>query len=316
MLPKRSDDLNDNIDDLLGGPVTGERPQLPAHYKPADFTEPCTKCRGSGKFVGYTGRVLGPCFTCEGTGERTFKTSPEKRAQGRASAAKASAKREAGKAEWREEHKAELAWLEATARRQNERRSTGQKVWDFPLQLAEGFAKYGTLTDGQLDAVRRCMARDAERETQRKAEREARDAAAPAVDVSKLEAAFDVAKKKAASEGAMGIKRLHLRLQSGEHSLSFSPGSPGSQWDGMIFVREAGRDGEKLGWVKGGKFTRRFHCSDAQEAAILDACHDPLKAALAYGQKWSVCAVCGRELTNGKSIERGIGPICAEKYGW
>jgi hypothetical protein len=26
--------------------------------------------------------------------------------------------------------------------------------------------------------------------------------------------------------------------------------------------------------------------------------------------------VCGRTLTNDGSIERGIGPICAENYGW
>jgi hypothetical protein len=28
----------------------------------------CPKCRGRGQFIGYTGRVVGPCFTCEGSG--------------------------------------------------------------------------------------------------------------------------------------------------------------------------------------------------------------------------------------------------------
>lgn len=29
-----------------------------------------------------------------------------------------------------------------------------------------------------------------------------------------------------------------------------------------------------------------------------------------------VCCICGRELTNHASIDAGIGPICADKYGW
>src|ERR1700721_1380317 len=28
----------------------------------------CGKCHGRGNFVGYTGRVVGKCFACEGTG--------------------------------------------------------------------------------------------------------------------------------------------------------------------------------------------------------------------------------------------------------
>jgi hypothetical protein len=28
----------------------------------------CTKCNGSGNFIGYTGRVVGPCFACKGKG--------------------------------------------------------------------------------------------------------------------------------------------------------------------------------------------------------------------------------------------------------
>lgn len=28
----------------------------------------CTKCKGRGNFIGYTGRVIGKCFTCAGTG--------------------------------------------------------------------------------------------------------------------------------------------------------------------------------------------------------------------------------------------------------
>ena len=36
----------------------------------------------------------------------------------------------------------------------------------------------------------------------------------------------------------------------------------------------------------------------------------------AYGMRTGQCAICGLELTNGESIARGIGPICAEKWGF
>lgn len=38
-----------------------------------------------------------------------------------------------------------------------------------------------------------------------------------------------------------------------------------------------------------------------------------LSQAAALGKKWHRCMVCGRELTNEDSIDRGIGPICATK---
>lgn len=33
----------------------------------------CHKCKGSGAFIGYTGRVVDDCFTCGGTGKITLK---------------------------------------------------------------------------------------------------------------------------------------------------------------------------------------------------------------------------------------------------
>jgi hypothetical protein len=34
----------------------------------SDIKAFCDKCSGSGNFIGYTGRVVGPCFTCQGSG--------------------------------------------------------------------------------------------------------------------------------------------------------------------------------------------------------------------------------------------------------
>jgi hypothetical protein len=42
---------------------------------------------------------------------------------------------------------------------------------------------------------------------------------------------------------------------------------------------------------------------------------DPMAAALKYGRRTGRCSCCGRELTKHSSIDAGIGPICAAKWG-
>jgi hypothetical protein len=43
--------------------------------------------------------------------------------------------------------------------------------------------------------------------------------------------------------------------------------------------------------------------------------HDVKSALESYGKITSKCGCCGLPLTNKKSIELGIGPICLDKYG-
>jgi hypothetical protein len=42
---------------------------------------------------------------------------------------------------------------------------------------------------------------------------------------------------------------------------------------------------------------------------------DPKHFAVMYGRKTGRCSICGRTLTNKKSIKAGIGPVCAENFG-
>lgn len=43
---------------------------------------------------------------------------------------------------------------------------------------------------------------------------------------------------------------------------------------------------------------------------------DPSGFAAMYGHMIGKCGICGRKLTNDVSRDRGIGPICAERWGW
>ena len=153
------DDFDDDLADAFGTPRKEPVNRAPVDFKPRlereDFVERCPACGGSGRWRGFR-----KCFKCDGTGRLTFKTSPEARAKGRIRAEEKRELRAELAVQWRNEHSAEIEWLERTAKRQVGR----DKPWAFPAELLEKLAQYGTLTDGQLGAVHKCMLRDAERQ--------------------------------------------------------------------------------------------------------------------------------------------------------
>lgn len=307
-------DLNDDLSDLLGGETVAptSMKQPPASYAPIEktvFAEGCPKCRGTGSFISYSGRNLGPCFACKGAGKNTFATSPEARAKSRERAAvkrveKAQERVDAANSFYAT-YPDEIAWLQQSAKRNAARGGS----FTFPADLLEKINQYGELTYSQLDAVRKLMARDAERAAERAA-------AAPVADVTALEQAFDVARERAKLPGAKGVFTKPLKLTHGDVSVAISSGKPGGKWGNMLFVRDAQNDERKLGYFKDGKFFRQYAATDAEATAILAAATSPLEAVKAYAQAWSECGICGRTLFNAESIEAGIGPICAAKYGW
>src|SRR5262249_15757273 len=143
------------------GPALTPIYRAPDTFVPAieRFKEGCPKCRGSGRFISYSGRDCGPCFACKGAGNKPFKTSPEPRARSPQGAVERKTK---ALTSWCEENKAEHAWCLQAAPR-----------FAFAQSMLDAVAKFGSLTDGQMAAVRKCMAKDAERAV----EREARKAA-------------------------------------------------------------------------------------------------------------------------------------------
>lgn len=310
-------DLDDNIDDLFGGsnvvPINEAAAfaiKALSNYRGAEsqpangvklYEEPCPKCKGSGRFVAYTGRTVGNCFHCKGTGKVTFKTSPEARAKSAEQrAALADRKRQELAAQvkvWIEENKAETQWII----------EAGNRGFGFASQMFEALNTYGSLTERQLAAVRRCMAKDAERaeERQKIAER-APDVNEQALD--RIHAAFNAAL-------ANDIKFPKLRLDAFIFSLVRSGINEGS-----IYVKSIEKDdlGERryLGKITEGRFFKAFKTTDEEQAQIIAAASDPEAAAIAYGRRLGACSVCGRKLTNHASIDAGIGPICRSKFGW
>lgn len=122
-----------------------------------------------------------------------------------------------------------------------------------------------------------------------------------------LFAAFEAAKSK-------GAKRLTLRF----NGVSIKPNRDNTVlWVTSQSETEMGEYGMKPKYL--GKVTPAgcdSRLSDTVKEIIMGAASDPLNAAIRYGKVSGSCSCCGRELTRKDSIERGIGPICAEKFGW
>ncbi len=294
--------LNDSLSDLFanaGTPaqVAEARPLSPkveehAEAVAAGFFDTCRKCNGSGLYRGrssYGSR----CFACQGKGGRTYKTSPEARKANREKAnARKVAKAEelaavAKKAadDWRAAHPEIASWLA----------SNGS---DFARSLSASLDKFGSLTDGQANAVLNSIARDKAR-----AEEQAqRVASAPVAQIEKLRAAFD-------SALANKLRFPKVRIEGFEFTLA----GASSKWFGSIYAK---LDGEYIGRVTDGRFVSTRACSESVSARVLEIMADPAKAAKTHGLKTGTCSCCGRELTNQQSVELGIGPICAGKFGW
>lgn len=303
------DNLDDDLGDVFAGldrealPADQHRPLLPIISKPA-HVEPCRKCGGSGVFRGYSGASLGPCFKCKGAGSKTFKTSAEHRAKAKVAAAnkadQARATLQQAVVAWQAANPAEWAWMRAASAR----------GFEFADSLVETLGKYGKLSPAQLSAAQDCMAKDKARQEAKLAEAASREANAQTVDIAAIETAF-------AQAGERGVKRPKLRLDS----FLFKPAPLTGRNAGAIYVTDTTRtdaDGEQLylGKIVAGKLITARGCDPEAEARIIAAAGDPRAAAIAYGQRTGSCSVCSRELTDKASVDLGIGPVCATKYGF
>jgi hypothetical protein len=164
--------------------------------------------------------------------------------------------------------------------------------------MRDAVQKFGALTDGQLGAVLRCMARNADRDADRKARV---DSAMP-IDTSAIESAFAKA----------GTVLASPKLRVARFMISRAKASSANA--GGLYVKSNG--GTYLGKMLGGKFFRSRECTDADESEIREVSKDPKGATLKYGQLTGQCGCCGRTLTDPDSIAAGIGPICAGNFGW
>lgn len=244
----------------------------------------CPKCHGRGtRTYGYVNIRTYPCNYCRQTGKVT-----QKRIDNIERAKKAEATREhnarVARMEFQEQHSDVLAFLHNAAE------------WSsFALSLQNSFVEHGRLSEKQIAAVRSMM----EKSEQRKAEKQAN---APTVEVSAIEALFNVATEN-------GLKRPVFRALDG---VEVSKAPMTGRNAGALYVRE---HGEYAGKIVSGKYFATSTATKNVLPRLLAIAADPLGEATLFGKQTGQCGCCGRELTDPNSIEAGIGPICATKWG-
>lgn len=181
---------------------------------------------------------------------------------------------------------------------------------DFVRSIRNHILQKGYLSGKQQACIARNMSQE-------------RVAAQPAPEVKsldKLHAFFDKAAKTK-------LKAMKLHFEGFTAKLASAAGkNPGAIYlTTEISKRKDGpcvwgsgsnftTEGVYLGKLASGHFFRARECTDEQATAIVATLLNPLEAAIAYGKRTGRCTVCHRKLTDPKSIEAGIGPICAEGF--
>lgn len=257
---------------------------------------PCIKCDGKGKikfwkrdrFGGPPYQVSGDCHRCGGKG--FTKTNPAELQRARVANAQRATNVLTAKVDaWKAAHPVAAAWMANRSARSN-----------FAASLLAKLAKYGELTAGQLAAVERCAAEDAER-AQAQAVRKP-DAEVAGAGFDRMLAAF-------ASAKASGLKNPKFHV--GDYV--FNPAKAESTNAGCIYVKALGTYVGKITPTGAYFASRDARPEDKTEVARVGA--DPLAAAVLHGKQTGRCSCCGRELENAESVELGIGPICRKKWG-
>lgn len=171
--------------------------------------------------------------------------------------------------EWAAANEAEFAWLESETANGNE----------FAASLRDYLGRTGRLSDGQLAAVQRNVAK-------------AREYAPSDLDISSLKGFYSVPD---------GDSRLKICVRK--------PGKQ-SRFNGWTFVDDGAAYGSRQNY---GKQAPEGTYSGKVQDALRAILADPMAAQVAYGKLTGVCGRCGRMLEDEQSVANGIGPICATK---
>lgn len=273
------DDWDSFIDSLV-------EENAPIETKPAKNEKryPCGQCAGTGLYQGArVHQHKKHCFACRGRG--WFKTDPRKLKQQREQRAKK-----------REE-------LKLAAMAANKETGLLDQFEQFDMLNWNQFARsmYDQHLSGKEWSEKQIVtAKNMVEKTRISRERCAaeREASAKAVDLQVIIDLFTTAKTS-------GYKRPVYRAEG--IIISMAPESGVNA--GALYIKDA--DKQYLGKVVDGKYFGK----DVANQPLAIIAEDPREAAIRYGQKTGTCACCGRGLTNHASIELGIGPICAEKWG-
>jgi len=277
-------DFDSFIDSLQGEPIVTRANATPRQ------TWPCGQCGGTGKWSGGINRHGNSnCLACKGVGH--FVTSPEHRAGLKQRIVnKRNEKAEALRRSIKDFAEANPdMWKDLCAGRT-----------EFTQSLHSQLMQRGTLTANQIAAWNRGWEKLQAARAVRNAEVNAKGGEA---DLSRIREMFDAATSN-------GFKKPIYRAEGLKITLAPATGRNA----GALYVVEIDDDAYQ-GKVEGVTFKAVRETKADTLSRLQTIARNPMEAAVRYGRQTGRCSCCGRELTNKASIEAGIGPICADKWG-
>jgi len=279
-------------------------------------TFPCTSCGGSGKWTRQDryGRDVSSdrkCYACRGAG--VFLTDEKTRKAHREAAWNSKAKKlENTKGGFEDQHPGLVKSL------------TGMTDWNsFAASLVQQFAARGTLSDNQVAAAERMIAKT---ETTRAANQAAREVNKVEVDLAPIRVMFEAAVRSGHKRPVYRAEGLVISRapDSGKNPGALYVKDTGSTYGGKVVeaTYSPNYDGNRADFAhysydvknETGKVVETVTVRQSATEALNKIAADPREASATWGRRTGSCSCCGRELTKTASIEAGIGPICAEKW--
>jgi hypothetical protein len=176
------------------------------------------------------------------------------------------------------------------------------KDQEFASSLLESIWRRGSPTDKQLYWVRELCKR-----TQPKVRE--------TVELGSLEGINALFNRASAA-----LKRPAIVLEADNTPIRLSVAGPDARVPGSINVTSNGSFEDRT-WFGRILADGRFEVSPRVTppasliATLKRFASEPALVAAEYGRKTGSCCFCARELTDGRSVSVGYGPVCAERYG-
>lgn len=180
----------------------------------------------------------------------------------------------------------------------------------FARDLANGFVQYGSWTDKQRPWAHLLANEHRAKEN---------TTPEPATDESDDDAVTFPRIVQMMTDAAAELKYPKVRLADDDGNVvRLSVASGRARYPGSVNVTtdESFQDNTWYGRIMtDGTWAPSRNAPEWLADALAAFEADPEGAARAYGQRYSHCCFCGRELVESGSVDVGYGPVCAERYG-
>lgn len=167
---------------------------------------------------------------------------------------------------------------------------------DFASSLLNQWNAKGSLSERQVAAVQKIVTRETRPKEQL------------VVDDTNLYGILQKAIENGVHKPAirLGVYKFKFASEEGRNA--------GSIW---VTSSRRGQDGQAFffGKIREGFFYPSEACIKEDFEHIKEVVENPFEEATMFGKRTGMCCVCGRKLTKAESIDKMIGPICAERFG-